>query len=129
MAVEISQHQLCICQDSFVMFRHLYNCLPTLHLASQPYMPRTQLEFHYKSGKLKASAYPCQSPQCVDTDFGNFYSDSHNNPYLPRRNHKIYYSKKTHPHLATTMSLQLYISTLLSTSAILTFRISCQHFP
>ena len=40
--------------DSFVMFMHLFNCLPTLHLASQPYTPRMQLafplDFHYKSG-------------------------------------------------------------------------------
>ena len=55
--------------DSFVMFMHLYNCLPTLHLASQPYMPRTlpafPLDVHYKSGKLKASAYPHQIAQNV----------------------------------------------------------------
>ena len=55
MTVEISQHQFSICQElmgSFVIFMHLYNCLPTLHLASQPYMPRTLLAFpldlHYK---------------------------------------------------------------------------------
>ena len=51
--------------DSFVMFMHLFNCLPNLHLASKPYMPMTQLVFplevQYKSGKLKTSA--------LDTDF------------------------------------------------------------
>ena len=50
--------------DSFAILIHLFNCLPTLHLASQPYMPRTQpalpLDAHYKSGRLKASAYPYQ---------------------------------------------------------------------
>ena len=48
--------------DNFAILMHLFNCLPTLHLASQPYMPRMQpalpLDAHYKSGRLKASAYP-----------------------------------------------------------------------
>ena len=56
------QHMSKSLTDSFAMLMHLFNHLPTLHLASQPYVPRTQLAFplyvHYKSGKLKASAYP-----------------------------------------------------------------------
>ena len=50
--------------DNFAILMHQFNCLPTLHLASQPYMPRMQpalpLDAHYKSGRLKASAYPHQ---------------------------------------------------------------------
>ena len=67
-------------------------------------------------------------PKCVDTDFSTFYSNNCNNPHLPRKTYKIYYSEETHPCLATTSSLQCYITTLLSTSTIWTFRISCQHF-
>ena len=63
-------------------------------------------------------------PKCVDTDFCTFYK----NPHLSRRNYKIYYSKETHPCLATTTSLQCYITILLSTFPIWTFRISCQYF-
>ena len=69
MEVEISQHQLMV---SFVIFTHHFSCLPTLHLASQPYMPRMQLPFppdvHYKSGKLRVSVYSPKLPQCVHTD-------------------------------------------------------------
>ena len=47
---------------SFAILMHFFNHLPTLHLASEPYMPRTQpalpLNAHYKSGRLTASAYP-----------------------------------------------------------------------
>ena len=50
--------------DNFAMLMHLFNHLPTLHHASQPYTPRTEpalpLDAHYKSGRLKASAYSCQ---------------------------------------------------------------------
>ena len=64
MAVEISQHQFSICEKAnrqFAILMHLFNCLPTLHLASQPYTPRMQpvlpLDAHYKSGRLQVSAY------------------------------------------------------------------------
>ena len=70
MAVEISQHQFHICQEANGQFCIVYAPLQLLTnppLASQPYMPRTLLAFpldvHYKSGKLKASAYPHRSPQ------------------------------------------------------------------
>ena len=69
MVVEISQHQFSICQNAngqlLAILMHLFNCLPTLHLAPLPYTkPRMQpalpLDAHYKSGRLKASAYPHQ---------------------------------------------------------------------
>ena len=70
MAVEISQHQFSICQTTKGQFCNVY--APLQLLANPPscitaYIPGTLLAFpldvHYKSGKLKASAYPHQSPQ------------------------------------------------------------------
>ena len=70
MVVEISQNQFSICQEANGQFCNTYaplSHLPTLHLASQPYMPKMQLAFlpdvHYKSGKLKVSVYACKLPQ------------------------------------------------------------------
>ena len=67
MAVDISQHQFSICQKANGQFCNInapLQLLATLHLASQPCMPRMQpalpLDAHYKSGRLKASAYSCQ---------------------------------------------------------------------
>ena len=67
MAVEISQCQFSICQKANGQFCNINAPLQTLvnpHLASQPYTPKTQpalpLDAHYKSGRLKVSAYPHQ---------------------------------------------------------------------
>ena len=64
MAVELSHHQFSICQEANGQFCNIvihFSHLPTLHLALQPYTPRTQPAFlpevHYKSGKFTASVY------------------------------------------------------------------------
>ena len=52
---------------SSVIFMNHFSHSPTLHLVSQPYMPKAQLPFlpdvHYKLGKLKVSVYPHKLPQ------------------------------------------------------------------
>ena len=115
--------------DNFAILMHLFNHLPTLHLASLPYTPRTQLvlplDAHYKSGRHEASAYPHQLLQICDTDISSFLSDNWNNPHLLRGDNKMYHSTETHPHLVTTTSLQCYITTLSFTTMIWTFSISC----
>ena len=49
--------------DSFAILMLLFNHLPTLHLASQPYMPKMHpalpLDAHHKPGRPNTSAYPC----------------------------------------------------------------------
>ena len=114
--------------DNFAILIHLFNCLPTLHLALQPYTPRMQpalpLDAHYKSGRLKASAYHCQLLQMYGYWLSTFYSDNWNNPHLPKGNNRVYHSTETHPHLVTTTSLQCYITTLSFTTMIWTSSIS-----
>ena len=96
--------------DNFAILLHLCNCLPTLHLASQPYMPKKQpaspLDALYKSGRFNHQHTLLSCSKHMDTDFSTFYSDNWNNPYLPRG-----VKTETHPYLATTISLQCYITT------------------
>ena len=57
--------------------------------------------------------------------FCSYYS---HHTHLPRRNHKIYYSKKATSHFATTPSLQCYITQLPSTPTLWKFSFRCQYF-
>ena len=71
MAVEISQHQFSICQEANGQFCNVYaplqlltnppSCITALYAKNAASI--SMLDVHYKSGKLKASAYPCQLPQ------------------------------------------------------------------
>ena len=119
MAVEISQIQFSICQESNGQFCNIYaplqllanppSCITALCTKSTATIcTRCSLQIR----KTKSISIPSQIAPNVCT----FYSDNHNNPHLLRRTYKIYYSDETHPHLVTTSSLQCYITTLLSTS-------------
>ena len=113
MAVEISQHQFCICQEANGQFCNVYT--PLQPLANPPscitalYAKNAAIIFTRCSLQIrKTQKYQCtltNCPKCIDTDFSTFYSDNYNNPHLSRRNYKIYYSTETHPHLATTTTL------------------------
>ena len=128
MAVEISQHQFHMCQEANEQFHNVY--APLQLLTNPPYC--TTALYMTKAATIstrcslqirKTQSISIPSPivpngWILTCTVLTFYSNNHHNPHLPRRNHKICYSKETHPHLATTTSLQCYITTLLSTSMI-----------
>ena len=122
-AVEISQHQCSICQDANGQFCNIYAPLqqPSILYHSLIHQ-ECSYNFHQmfttyqENPKHQYTNNNCA--KCVDTNYNTIYSNNLNNPHLPRRNHKIYYSKETHPCLVTTTSLQCYITTLSSTTMV-----------
>ena len=133
MAVEISQHQFSICQAANRQFCNIYT---PLQLLSNP--PSCIIALYTKNAtnisnrcllqirKTQNISLPSQiTPNMWILTSTPSTSDNCHIPHLPRRNHKIYYSEETHPHLVSTTSMQCYITTLSSTPTLWTSSINC----
>ena len=97
MAVEISQHQFSICQETNGQFCNIYaphqplvnppSCITTLYTKNVASISNRCSPTGQQN--LKHQYTLTASPKCVDNDFNTFYSDNHHNPHLPKRNQKI----------------------------------------
>ena len=133
MAVEISQHQFSLCQEANGQFCNVYaplqplvhppSCITALYAKNVATISnRCSLQIR----KTQSISMPLRiAPNVWILTTATSTVTTAITLICPRRNHKIYYSEETHPHLATTASMQCNITTLSSNTMLWTFSINC----
>ena len=121
MAVEISPWQFRIVtkqMDSCAPFLHHFKHLQTHHVVLLPCMSRTQPVFLPDQEIFRCQCALSTCTKCLDINNSTLSSVHCNYPHMPGRNNTVHWSKKTHPYIMSTHSLQFYITKFLPTPTI-----------